>query len=479
MLYQRKTASTLPANYAEFSIARCLTSFKTVTMPLVITITGFQGQAYFPETRIEFGGDGGSIGRNESNTLVLASKAVSGFHARIACKNGRFVLMDGEYELIGHQWLLKKPSTNGTVVYAGDGSPQVLKGAEWVLAGDEKITIGEFELKAETPMPNQALLDFGRQDSGAAGFDGPFGRQEPANQAEIAVPAAPGFGLSGKAGFDFLDQPAAIAPAADALGQPAPVFPALAGEPPAPSGNAGGNNPADILRKLVELYATGGNQTGQPQTPVQQPQQSEPAGVAAAPEARPAAQPGSDLLEAFLQGAGIAEHWPLPPEDQLAAMKTAGALFRSMVAGLMDELQARKAMKEEFRLAHTVLKPKANNPLKFQPDVASFIKLLLASDDPAFIRANDAVVEGFKDLKFHRLAMTAAFQASLESHLANFDPQVIERSAGDGNPLTKKSRCWAVYCERFPELKDRAVQEIFGEAFAEEYEKHMRQFTSE
>ena len=239
------------------------------------------------------------------------------------------------------------------------------------------------------------------------------------------------------------------------------------------------SNPENILHKLVELYAAGGDsgQKVEPVAPVFTAESpSIPAGFSITPEAVVGAETlvSPDLLAAFLEGAGISEVWSLSAAQQVDAMRTAGLLFRSMVAGLMDELQARKAMKAEFRLSRTVLKPRDNNLLKFEPDVGSFIKSMLASADPTFIRANDAVVEGFRDLKFHRLAMTAAFQTSLIGHLNRFDPEIVERETTGGNPLTKKSRCWEYYCEKFPELKNRAIEEIFGEEFADEYEKQMR-----
>ena len=254
----------------------------------------------------------------------------------------------------------------------------------------------------------------------------------------------------------------------------------FAASSPAPGvASAAANNPENILHKLVELYAASADNAQVVETPppvLIPEQQSHNIPVKPiAPEIQPAESKGHPaLLTAFLEGAGISEQWSLSVDQQADAMRTAGLLFRSMVAGLMDELQARKAMKAEFRLSHTVLKPRDNNPLKFEPDVGRFIKSMLASADPTFIRANDAVVEGFRDLKFHRLAMTAAFQASLMSHLKRFDPEMLEKELTGGNPLTKKSRCWEHYCEKYPELKNRAIEEIFGEEFADEYEKQMR-----
>ncbi|MFA5985300.1 MAG: type VI secretion system-associated FHA domain protein TagH [Methylococcaceae bacterium] len=459
-------------------------------MPLILKIISYKGQAYLPETQIEFDGKGGSIGRKASNQVVLPSPAVSNFHALIVLKGDQYVLMDGEYEQQNVVLGLKKPSTNGTLIVCRDGNVIRLYGTEAPLHGGERINIGEFELAAEIELATPASWPQSQPMSDNAKPLGPFNPYPTSDQlspqafsAPVDLPVAGpeaqySRGLAEPLNFDFLSAPEANR-VGDQLKQAStPAFLPIADETPPKQNLPVDSNAADILRQLVEFYAAGSASAEPPRAAPLSPAllASNPAILSAA--AKPtSAEP--NLLNAFLEGAGIAEVWPLSPEEQQAAMKTAGALFRNMVAGLMDELQARKAMKEEFRLAHTVLKPRANNPLKFKPDVGSFIKSLLASEDPAFIRANDAVSEGFKDLKMHRLAMTAAFQASLEGHLANFDPQVIERSAADGNPLTKKSRCWALYGQRYPELRNRAIQEIFGEDFADEYEKQMRQLSAD
>ncbi len=489
-------------------------------MPLILTILSFKGEPVSAATRVEFDSNGGSIGRNDKNHLVLHSPAVSSFHALIVFRDGQYFLKDGEYEQHFLHEVLKKPSTNGTQLVHADGGTRILKGDEAVLLGQERVYIGEYELGVELQAQPVAALNLGQP---AASAGGPFGYAAAVGQegAQSQIfPLIPGFGDLAQSvalefpGFgaahveplpepvsnwDFLSSPAAVPSAFSA--PPEPPAPAglsvFAGQTsadpfcgsqatpfadstaPAAVASAIESNPENILHKLVELYATGADNVRKVESvpPVFSPEpQSSQAVYPITPEIMvgPEKIGNPDLLAAFLEGAGISEVWSLSAEQQTDAMHTAGLLFRSMVAGLMDELQARKAMKAEFRLSRTVLKPRDNNPLKFEPDVGSFIKSMLASADPAFIRANDAVVEGFRDLKFHRLAMTAAFQASLISHLNRFDPEMLERETTGGNPLTKKSRCWEYYCEKFPELRNRVIEEIFGEEFADEYEKQMR-----
>jgi len=188
----------------------------------------------------------------------------------------------------------------------------------------------------------------------------------------------------------------------------------------------------------------------------------------------PPAASDAELFKLFLQGAGISDLSFLPAEQWPQSMQSLGALFRNLVEGLMDVLRARAEMKSEFRVSVTTIRSFDNNPLKFNPDVESVLKLLLAPKNPAFIDANIAVKEAYSDLKYHQMAMTAGIQASVSEILRNFDPEAIEQSLGEGLVFQKKARCWEILCERYPELKTRAQEEFFGDAFAEAYEKQMR-----
>jgi type VI secretion system protein ImpI/type VI secretion system protein len=155
-------------------------------------------------------------------------------------------------------------------------------------------------------------------------------------------------------------------------------------------------------------------------------------------------------------------------------MATAGELFRCLIEGIMEVLRARAEMKSEFRVSVTTIRSVDNNPLKFNPDVENVLKLMLGPHNPAFMPANKAVTEAVSDIKQHQLAMTAGIQASLSAMLKSFSPDNIEKGLGDGLIFQKKARCWELYCEKYPHMKSRAMEEFFGDAFVEAYEKQMR-----
>lgn len=218
-----------------------------------------------------------------------------------------------------------------------------------------------------------------------------------------------------------------------------------------------------------------------PVTPVQ-PMVAAPVPVPVPAPTAPVAPPApsiseAQLLKMFLAGAGISDPNFIPAEQWPEVMKTVGTLFRSLTEGLMEVLRARAEMKSEFRVAMTTIRSLDNNPLKFNPDVESVMKLMMAPKNPAFIDANEAVKEGFRDIKFHQMAMTAGIQASLAEILFRFNPESFEKMIGEGLVFQKKARFWELYCEKYPELKTRAVEEFFGDEFAEAYEKQMRMFS--
>jgi type VI secretion system FHA domain protein len=181
----------------------------------------------------------------------------------------------------------------------------------------------------------------------------------------------------------------------------------------------------------------------------------------------------SELLRQFLAGAGINDANFLPAEQWPALMKTSGELLRSMVEGLMLVLRARAELKSQFRVSVTTMRPVNNNPLKFTPNADDAIKLILAPTNPGFLPPKEAVREGFSDIMNHQMAMTAGIQAALADILRGFDPQAIEKTQGEGVLFQKKAKCWEYYAEKYPQLKASSMEEFFGDAFAEAYEKQM------
>jgi type VI secretion system FHA domain protein len=192
----------------------------------------------------------------------------------------------------------------------------------------------------------------------------------------------------------------------------------------------------------------------------------------AVPQPLPAVPPSDLLLRQFLKGAGVSAE--LPPAELEQVMFTVGALFREMVEGLMTVLRARAEVKSQFRVAVTTIRAANNNPLKFTADAGDAIKLLLDPRHPGFIEPRRAVQEGMSDVMNHQLAMTAGIQAALADALRRFHPTVFEKPFEEGLVFQKKAKCWEAYVKSYPELANDVLENIFGDTFAEAYERQMQ-----
>lgn len=471
-------------------------------MRLILRIISYKGLPPIDAMSTEFSQQGGSIGRKHGNTLVLADDEhiVSGRHAEIVFVNNGFTIKD--------------VSTNGTFLYS---SGIELKNSSAPLADNDILRLGEYELGVQI-LADQVASHFNPFADGtvsSAAIVDPFASSfAPEPFAALATPTPDSLGIQPLfAGGDPFGQPES------SLSQ-VPVFKE---QPPSspfqdsfvlPAISSVDTPEQDIAKFLKGLDTLGGVTPSQAVEPLPEaitvdpfaelaaianplPADNPPAaptfalnddlplktGIDVVPEnlhtapkipsePKPAIQ-DAELMRMFLAGAGITEQNLVDAQRSPEIMHSLGGLFRVLVEGLMDVLRARAEMKSEFRVSVTTLRSYDNNPLKFNPDVDSVLRLLIAPKNPAFTDADTAVKEAFKDVKLHQLAVTAGIQASLTEILARFNPEAIEKSLGEGLILQKKARCWEVYCERYPGLKNMAMDEFFGDQFAEAYEKQM------
>jgi len=451
---------------------------------IILKVLSYKGLPLPNELRVEIDQHGGTIGRKPGNNMVLpdAESFVSGHHAEI-------IYLGGDY-------FIKDTSKNGTYL---SNAAQNLNDAQAVLTNNEILRIGEYEILVEILTENAVNEAISIENIFSSPFASPF-----ANEPKSVIDEPLSFSLPLSAtGMPFSERPP-VSPFHDNFAVP-DVSPAQnegkdiaeflkgldslnAVEKPvfaspemddaiSKSANASFTPSSLNLSELDEHAETTASVTIEPSKPepvspnnkaVWKPQ-SEFGGTKAAPS-------DGALMHKFLEGAGIKDHAFLPEEQWNDAMKATGLLFRNLIEGLMDVLRARAEMKSEFRVSVTTIRSFDNNPLKFNPDVESVLKLMLAPNNPAFINSNDAVNEAFKDIKYHQLAMTSGIQAALAEILHRFEPESFEKILGEGIVFQKKAKCWELYCEKYPELKALAIEGFFGDEFAEAYEKQMRLF---
>jgi len=180
------------------------------------------------------------------------------------------------------------------------------------------------------------------------------------------------------------------------------------------------------------------------------------------------------LIQAFLRGVQMG------PEDiefnnPVEKMERIGKMLRQFAESTVAVLRSRAEFKSMFRVNVTTIQKMDNNPLKFAITTDDAIKHLINDEQVGFKESVESIDEGFNDLLNHQLAMQAGIQASLNDILRQFDPATIEKQYAEGIVLQKKSKCWDKYGQLHKRMSDTAVDDFFGDAFSEAYDKQMKQ----
>jgi type VI secretion system protein ImpI len=204
------------------------------------------------------------------------------------------------------------------------------------------------------------------------------------------------------------------------------------------------------------------------------PPASVQAGVPASPQV-----PGSDLLGAFLHGAGMED---TRPENPQATMEALGQAFRAMVTGLRQALIARASIKGEFRIEQTMIRSRGNNPLKFSAGDDDALGALLGIGRRSDMSPAAAVADALRDMRLHELASVSAMQSAVRALMRQLAPEALRASADQGSitvlPAQKKARAWDAY-ERLHAATTQALEDdfdsVFGKAFARAYEQALRE----
>ena len=387
-------------------------------MALTLRVTSFHSQALGADSTRVFGVQGGAIGRALDNDWVLPDpeKFVSSHHAQILCRGGNYFLKD--------------TSTNGTYI---NSSPQpVGNGMEQQLFDGDRIQIGDYEISA-------AL-----EPSVQAGVTGPgaSGQWQPPQGPGVTGPGGmtgPG-GVSTSTDDDILglfdEGPATPPPGptgpipdhASALDQNfVPPTPQQA--PPQSDTNVIPEDwdktsfttledmPPDLSGTFDQPLGAPPQQGLPPQQAPQQPQTP--------PPQAPTASGGQDVV-AMLMAAGFdqASAQAAATPENLAAL---GQILGVTTQGLIDVLTARSAVKSQFRVPMTMMRPVENNPLKSSANAAEALLYLFVNKNPAYLGAVESFAEGFDDIKAHQMALMAGMRAAFDSMLQRFNPEELQQ----------------------------------------------------
>jgi len=472
---------------------------------LTIRAVSFKGQPIGREVTARFGEAGGTIGRGETNTLVLADpeRFISRTHATISFQAGGYIITDNG---------TKNPVTlNGRPL--GSGSQARLGDRDQIKIGDYLLEVALAPLSAPAPPPARAEAASKIPDPFAdllRPVERPGPRTQPIFPLEPAAPKRP----EAIPADAFADLRAREPSIDDLIGGIKPshgsdllAAPELPPGAPMDRAAAGVVDPLDILAGTLRPIPPPSVSDHGPElfTPYAPPAAKPEAPVKPAPEIpRPVPQPGAPpapapplqkvagaptgprdeaLLKAFLQGAGI----PGTPSVKSLSpdmMEAIGKLLREAVQGTLDLLRARGLTKSEMRADVTMIMAQDNNPLKFSPTVEAALTHLLAPQVHGFIPPLRAMKDAYDDLRAHQLGFLAGMRAALEEVLARFGPRELDKRLSaqsmldDLLPMNRKAKLWDLFIERHAALTAEAREDFnaaFGKAFRRAYEAQVKQ----
>lgn len=425
-------------------------------MYLALQVTGPRAATLGANASMVFDQRGGSVGRSPEAdwTLPDPERFISGQHFIVRCMNNAFYLED--------------VSTNGVFL---NGKPERVRdrGDAVILNTGDRLAVGDYEIVASIVADNPQMAP----------------SQAPAPPEPARAPEPPPVSGGSVDPLDLLgDAP-----------------------PPAPKRAA---TPSDHASAMSQHFAP--PVTGEPQSGPAIPDDWELTGFSAPSPDTPAPSESGmfhipdddDMFASTIPGGPLpasvspAEQpsaqpaAPAPPEAKPAAVGHGGAvpddaLMRLLIQGLMEVLRARAEIKSQFRVPVTTLKPVENNPLKFSVTVDDAMQHLFGSAKPGFMSPEAAIEEGLQDIKAHQLAVMAGMRAAFGKMLDRFNPEKLEKQfseiakSGSLISMKGKGRYWDLYRESFGELtrdSDENFNRLFGEAFAEAYERQMQQLLS-
>jgi type VI secretion system protein ImpI len=360
---------------------------------------------------------GGVIGRGNDCDWIIPDRKrhLSSHHALISYREGAFYLTD--------------TSSNG--IQARDSGARLRKGEAVRIEHGSQYVLGDFQIRARL-IRDPAVFDVevGRpQAAGSIIPDDAFLNLDPLNALdqqervyseieELISPRAALHDTRQRADYARIDM--------ESLMVPELVEPSVAVEPVAP--------------KVVE----------------RQPQR---------------------FWEQFGTALGI-DLKDLDQDAQEALALNAARLLKQSVASLQQSLRTRSELKNELRLAQTLVQGTHKNPLKFAVDAGEALGILLQPGKPGQMPAELAIPQAYRDLQAHQVALLTASRAAVRCTLEHFSPQQLTlRFERDYKPLlaTSGSR-WRAYGRYHQALRqdDDWSERLLARDFAQAYEEQIR-----
>jgi type VI secretion system FHA domain protein len=182
-------------------------------------------------------------------------------------------------------------------------------------------------------------------------------------------------------------------------------------------------------------------------------------------------------VAALLEAAGLSGT-RLTPE----LARDLGHILHVATTGVIDLLQARQRIKDEFRLPATMIQQRANNPLKFSVSARNALHNMFVQRDPGFLDPVAAFDDAFEDIRHHQIAMLAGLRTVLDTLLDSFDPdrlqEEFDRQVEKGAlvRVPARLRYWDLYREKIRGMvsdSEATFRKLFGQEFADAYEAQL------
>jgi len=444
-------------------------------MSLLLEIVGPQAAQLGAAARKTFLHEGGSIGRANANDWVIPDAYVSGQHARVHFREGRYFLED--------------TSTNG--VFIKNPGNRLPKGQQYPLHTGDRVFIDAYEIKVtiegENDIPassRPSLFDaISKQHSvvATAAIEKPRRRGGPKEEVN-GIPVDSTIPLPEPSDAIVDDRSLEKADAFDMLNGSSEL-PEIDFDPFGDVEQSGVNPLAEAMFAPEAPPASRLSKAPKPSKKVPA-KSSLPKNVDAGREFIPnfsapqTAKPAVDI-QALLASAGLNETSITP---ELA--DNFGKILQAVISGVMQMLQTREQVRAEFGVRNTSYKKADNNPLKFSVNVEDALHNLLVKRNAAYLQPVEAFEDAFRDIQHHELAMIEAMRAAFNSMLQNFSPDSLQvnfnKEVKQGSlwsgPI--KLRYWDLYRDRYKSLTqdaDQCFRDLFADEFVKVYSTRLEQ----
>ncbi|WP_161787498.1 type VI secretion system-associated FHA domain protein TagH [Endozoicomonas numazuensis] len=200
------------------------------------------------------------------------------------------------------------------------------------------------------------------------------------------------------------------------------------------------------------------------------------------PDSQPVQQAPSSTSQQLAQklGVEVKTQSDLERIDQEAAL-----LIKETASRLMDLLRARSTVKNELRVERTMIESQDNNPLKFSATVEDALNMMFGRNSNAFMSPSAAIKDSFDNISDHQIAVLVGMRTAYDAMFAQFSPDklssLFERMNGKGLSMNRKAKNWETFQKWFSDLQsdpETTYNRIFGEVFAEAYEKKLAELKS-